>query len=226
MSLCCGCTHITSCHWKSVQCSLDQCLHCCQNNFQHFHSLCCRKESNGATENEYEVLFSLTPAHLHSKERGTQTACLFTIQSLLRKLQATSCRWDLEMKKERKMAAKTVLCASKRKQNISHFIKCENQLIYLVLPLSCKALSNSLSGAWLKDAPSWGKQCPIKGHCYCICKAAFLRPQYNELYLQFMCPQLPSPCYKRHCLKSSGIIYFQEKCCFLFAFLGNSYHSA
>lgn len=51
-----------------------------------------------------------------------------------------------------------------------------NQLIYLVLPLSCKALSNSLSGAWLKDGPSWGKQCSIKGHCCCIWKDAFLRP--------------------------------------------------
>lgn len=68
------------------------------------------------TEREYEVLFSLTPAHLHFKEKGTEAACLFTLQPSLSKLQAVSSRLDLAMKKKRKMAAKTVLCVCFKKK--------------------------------------------------------------------------------------------------------------
>lgn len=68
------------------------------------------------TEREYEVLFSLTPAHLHSKEKGTEAACLFPLQPSLSKLQAVSSRLDLATKKERKMAAKTVLCVCYKKK--------------------------------------------------------------------------------------------------------------
>lgn len=89
-------------------------------------SILCAAERKAMVPLRMNMRFcSLLALHTCCKEKGTQTAGLFTLQSFLRELQAISARLDLAMKKERKMAAKTVLFASKRKQNILHFMKCE-----------------------------------------------------------------------------------------------------
>lgn len=80
-------------------------------------------ERVSANENEHEVLSSLTPTHLHSQTKGTQTACLFTLKPLLRKLQTMASRLDFAMKNERKMAVETVLCVCSKK-------KAEHPILY------------------------------------------------------------------------------------------------
>lgn len=59
------------------------------------------RERVSANENEYEILSSPTPTHLHGQTKGTQTACLFTLKPFLRKLQTTASRLDCNEKGEK-----------------------------------------------------------------------------------------------------------------------------